>query len=70
MPAQTAEQLENYEKLKREVKSVFQLVELEVRSAAPEASKHDGDSGAFQQLLHRFSTEWAQDRTTRQRRPS
>lgn len=31
MPAQTAEQHEQYEKLKKEVKSVFQLVELQTK---------------------------------------
>lgn len=31
MPAQTADQQEHYEKLKKEVKSAFQLVELQVR---------------------------------------
>ena len=30
MPAQTAEQQEQYDKLKKEVRSVFQLVELQV----------------------------------------
>ena len=33
MPAQTAEQQEQYDKLKKEVKSVFQLVELQVSVA-------------------------------------
>ena len=39
MPAQTAEQQEQYEKLKKEVKSVFQLVELQVSyTPAPRVS--------------------------------